>query len=257
VTTRDDHVTRSALVLDSTYVEYLPLDAYKVSLVETNFNRGVLPSSAPYSPSFSTKVHSNFRNEIQVCCYWLGHIAQNAHESTAHRSSLTQYQSGGTNTSRMLPPRIVMSYLNLFSYDSLKKCIYQLEKQQHGHEQLLTYDPESNERSTLLAEQDAISTDAMFIPLLDRELRKIVTFYEHQEKELINDLEDLEKSLLEQEEAGLGLRYYDDVTDDDDDDSLEESLSPERRRQSFSQRRNSVSGRRRRSTSASLLCSTH
>ena len=133
----------------------------------------------------------------------------------------------------------------LFSYDSLKKCIYQLEKQQQGHEQLLTYDPESNERSTLLAEQDVISTDAMFIPLLDRELRKIATFYEHQENELINDLEDLEKSLLEQEDVGLGRRYYDDLTDEDDDDSLDESVSPERRRQpSNHQRRRSVSGRR-------------
>ena len=135
---------------------------------------------------------------------------------------------------------------SLFSYDSLKKCIYQLEKQQHSHEQqLLTYDPESNERSTLLAEQDVTSTDAMFIPLLDRELRKIVTFYEHQEKELINDLEDLEKSLLEQEDIGLGRRYYDDLTDEDDeDDSIEGSLSPGRRRQTSHQRRYSGSGRR-------------
>lgn len=137
---------------------------------------------------------------------------------------------------------------SLFSYDTLKKCIYQLEKQQQGHEQLLTYDPESNERSTLLAEQDVISTDAMFIPLLDRELRKIASFYEHQENELINDLEDLEKSLLEQENVGLGQRYYDDddiVDEDDEDDSLDESLSPERRRQpSNNRRRRSGSGHR-------------
>jgi phosphate transporter len=135
---------------------------------------------------------------------------------------------------------------SLFSYDSLKKCIYQLEKQQQGQEQILTYDPESNERSTLLAEHDVISTDAMFIPLLDRELRKIATFYEHQEKELIDELENLEKSLLEQEDVGLGRRYYDDLTDEDDeDDSLDESLSPERRRQPPNhQRRGSASGRR-------------
>ena len=138
-----------------------------------------------------------------------------------------------------------MRNLITFSYDSLKKCIYQLEKQQHGHEHLLTYDPESNERSTLLAEQDVMSTDTMFIPLLDRELRKIVTFYEHQEKELTNDLEELEKSLLEQEDIGLGRRYYDLTDDDDDDDSLDESLSPERRRRpSNHQRRPSRSGRR-------------
>jgi phosphate transporter len=146
------------------------------------------------------------------------------------------------------------------AYDSLKKCIYKLEKQQHGHEQLLTYDPESNERSTLLAEQDVISTDAMFIPLLDRELRKIATFYEHQEKELLNELKDLDKSLLEQEEGGVGLRYYDDISDEDDDDedSLEESLSPERRRRSSShQRRYSGSGHQCRSKSMYLLSVTH
>lgn len=140
----------------------------------------------------------------------------------------------------------------LFSYDSLKKYIYQLEKQQYGHEQLLTYDPESTERSTLLTQQDVTSTDSIFIPLLDRELNKIVTFYEQQEEELINDLNDLEKSLLEQEEAELG--YYDDdlVDEDDDDESLEESQSPERRRQYYYQRRNSRSSRRRLSISTCL-----
>ncbi|KAF8799051.1 SPX-domain-containing protein [Phlegmacium glaucopus] len=132
------------------------------------------------------------------------------------------------------------------AYDALKKYIYQLEKQQHGHEQLLVYDPESNERSGLLTQQDATSTDSVFIPLLDRELKKLVSFYEHQEKELIDDLEELEKSILEQEEAGLGPGYYDDLTDDDDDDdSLE---SPERRRH---QRRGSRSGYLQRSTTRS------
>lgn len=169
------------------------------------------------------------------------------HESTARRLSLMLYQIGGTNTSRMLPSCTILrkSHHLFFSYDSLKKCIYQLEKQQQGHEQLLTYDPESNERSTLLAEGDVISTDAMFIPLLDRELRKIATFYEHQENELINDLEELEKSLLEQEDGGLGRRYYDLTDEDDEDDSLDESLSPERRRRpSNHQPRRSGSGRR-------------
>ena len=141
---------------------------------------------------------------------------------------------------------------SLHSYDSLKKCIYQLEKQQHGHEHLHAYDIESNEQSTLLTEQDATSTDSMFIPLLDRELTKVAIFYEHQEKELIDELEHLEKCILEQEELGLG-RYYDDFTDDDDDDSIDGSMSPVMRRQSESrQRRVSISGHQRRSTSAYL-----
>lgn len=184
------------------------------------------------------------------------YIVENAHEFTARRLSLTPYQSGATNTSRMLPSWTVMRNLIMFSYDSLKKCIYQLEKQQHSYEQLLTYDPESDERSTLLAGQDA-STDAMFIPLLDRQLRKIVTFYEQQEKELINDLEVLEKSLLEQEDVGLGRRYYDDLTDDDDDDSIEESFSPVGRRQPTNhQRRHSRSGRRLSTSALLTLCRT-
>ena len=69
-----------------------------------------------------------------------------------------------------------------------------------------------------------------------------MTFYEDQEKELVNDLEALEKSLLEQEDAGMGLRYYDDVTDEEEDDEdsfVDEHHSHERRR----------SSNRRRSTS--------
>ena len=90
----------------------------------------------------------------------------------------------------------------------------------------------------------------MFLPLLDRELRKIVTFYEQQAKELINDLEDLEKSLLEQEDVGLGRRYYDLTDEEDEDDSLNESVSPERRRQPSNHRRRRSGSRRRLSTCA-------
>ncbi|KAF8149087.1 SPX domain-containing protein [Crassisporium funariophilum] len=140
------------------------------------------------------------------------------------------------------------------AYDALKKYIYQLEKQQHGHEQLPIYDAESNERSSLLGQQDATHTDNLFIPLLDRELKKIILFYEHQEKELMEDLEDLEKAVVEQEELGLdaGDHYedYDDDNDEEDDDSVSASRSPEGRRQSLSLGRNrklSSSGRPRRS----------
>ena len=93
----------------------------------------------------------------------------------------------------------------------------------------------------------------MFIPLLDRELRKIATFYEHQENELINDLEELEKSLLEQEDVELGRRYYDDLIDEDDeDDSLDES--PERRRQPSNRHRRPSGSGRQWSTCAYLPC---
>ena len=109
----------------------------------------------------------------------------------------------------------------------------------------------------MLTQQDATNTDSVFIPLLDRELKKIAIFYEHQEKELVDDLEDLEKSLLEQEAVGLG-GYYDDFTDeDDDDDSVEESQSPERRRRSSNPQRRSSTGHPRRSTSVYLTRVAH
>lgn len=186
--------------------------------------------------------------------------SKQAHAFTVHLSSLTQYQSGGTNILRTWLP--MDSYakfhtLRPHSYDTLKKYIYQLEKQQHGHEHLFNYDLESNERSVLLTQQDATNTDSVFIPLLDRELKKIAIFYEHQEKELIDDLEDLEKSLLEQEAVGLG-GYYDDFTDeDDDDDSVEESQSPERRRRSSNPQRRSSAGHPRRSTSVYIYPVSH
>ncbi|PPQ83985.1 hypothetical protein CVT25_000531, partial [Psilocybe cyanescens] len=136
------------------------------------------------------------------------------------------------------------------AYDTLKKYIYQLEKQQSGRDLSLSRDLESNERSALLNEADATETDGIFIPLLDRELRKIVTFYEHQSKELFDDLEDLEKDVLLQDEIGLqGGEHYDDYEDqdeEDDNDSISNSRSPDGRRTSVSrQRKLSAAGKRR------------
>ena len=138
-------------------------------------------------------------------------------------------------------------------YDALKKHIYQLEKQQQRNSQLHVVDLESSERSTLLGEQDVTKTDSIFIPLLDRELKKIAAFYEHQEKELLDDLEDLEKDVLLMDELGLvGGDYYEDYTDDDgedDDDSVGSPRSPDLTRRSPSRRRKSSSaGRVRRPT---------
>ncbi|KAJ3518184.1 hypothetical protein NLJ89_g10 [Agrocybe chaxingu] len=123
------------------------------------------------------------------------------------------------------------------AYDALKKYIYQLEKQQAGHEHLLAHDIESNERSSLLRQGDASSTDSLFIPLLDRELKKIVLFYEHQEKELLDDLEELERDVELQEEIGLrgGEHYQDfDEEDEEDDDSISRSPVGTRRRRKSS-----------------------
>ncbi|KAJ6611134.1 SPX domain-containing protein [Mycena sp. CBHHK59/15] len=114
------------------------------------------------------------------------------------------------------------------AYDALKKFIYQAEKTQH--DQSTYHDIESNERTSLV---DRSTTDAVFIPLLDRELKKICAFYDAQEKELMEEVAELEAQVQQQEEAGLaGNHYtdgdYDDEDDDDDDDSL--SRSPQRRR---------------------------
>lgn len=117
-------------------------------------------------------------------------------------------------------------------------------------------DLESTERSTLLGEQDATGTDAIFISLLDQELKKIVAFYEAKEKELLEELEELEKDVLKMDEIGLGGGYhYEDYVDDDDeedDDSIGSPRSPDRARRSLSRHRKSSSaGRVRRHTRSS------
>lgn len=131
------------------------------------------------------------------------------------------------------------------SYDALKKYIYQLEKQQHdlGRSSL---DLEANEREYLIQQTNQNATDALFVPLLDKELKKITLFYESQEKELLDAVTDLEKMVAEQEEAGLDAEshYLDDEfedDDEDDDDELhhsshirDESRSPKRRRRRLS-----------------------
>ncbi|KAF7773130.1 hypothetical protein Agabi119p4_5297 [Agaricus bisporus var. burnettii] len=126
------------------------------------------------------------------------------------------------------------------AYDALKKYIYQLEKKQHARESLtLSYhDLEVGEQSRLIDDGAVASdTDALFVPLLDRELRKITAFYTTQEKEIMNELEELEADVAEKEAAGLDAadRYLQDSEDDEDDDeSVSASHSPERRRRRVS-----------------------
>jgi len=118
-----------------------------------------------------------------------------------------------------------------------------LEKQQ----QTLSdpyHDLESNERTALVGRRSGRPTDSVFIPLLDKELKKVTLFYESQEEELMERLEKLEEEISKQEEQGLeGDHYQDDFEDDEDDD---ESLS----RSPAGQRNSVASGRRRRLSSA-------
>ncbi|KAG5721703.1 hypothetical protein E4T56_gene11189 [Termitomyces sp. T112] len=125
------------------------------------------------------------------------------------------------------------------SYDSLKRYIYQLEKEQHVEGRPYR-DVEANEQDSLLAQS---GTDAVFEPLLNKDLGKIVSFYHAQEKELTDEVAELEELVEKQEEAGLGGddRYFDDPDDDDDDDDESISRSPERRRRQKSSTRRNIS----------------
>ena len=118
-------------------------------------------------------------------------------------------------------------------YDALKKYIYQLEKQQANHEQLVQHDLETGEHSSLLRGHDASATDALFIPLLDKELKKIEFFYEMQEKDFFEELEELVDAVQKQEEADLtGAGHYADIEDEEeeeDDDSISRSPTAPRR----------------------------
>lgn len=139
-----------------------------------------------------------------------------------------------------------------YSYDTLKKYIYQLEKQQHKREPIQRQDLESGEYVSLLSEQQPTETDAAFAPLLDLELKKIISFYETQSKELFDELEELEEAVLQQEELGLlGLSRYEDYSegeDDEDDDSISRSPSRAARRSSV----NRTLSRQRRATLSTL-----
>ena len=115
------------------------------------------------------------------------------------------------------------------SYEALKKCIYQIEKKQISHDHPPTRDIESNEYSFLLGQEDVANTDSVFIPLLDQELRKVVSFYQNQEAELFDELRDLEDAVAHQEEVGLeaGERYLDHDTEEEDDDSITSPTIPD------------------------------
>jgi len=86
-------------------------------------------------------------------------------------------------------------------------------------------------------------TDALFKPLLDAELQKISSFYALQEKQLLQELAELEELVKEQDDIGmLAGRFYqwddDDEEDEDDWHSTERSQDP------------SVSKRRRRASTS-------
>ncbi|KAI0667948.1 Sodium/sulfate symporter [Trametes maxima] len=107
------------------------------------------------------------------------------------------------------------------AYEALKKHVYQLEKQKVGLQESF-HDLEANERTSLIGAvgSDAASTDALFIPLLDRELRKVCLFYETEEQRLSDEVSALQQEIEQQEQNGpyAGHQYMDDEEDPDDED---------------------------------------
>lgn len=112
------------------------------------------------------------------------------------------------------------------AYDVLKRYIYQLEKRQQRPDGIEPsyHDLEANEQTTLVDHTDTSGADSLFKPLLDRELQKIVRFYEAQETELLGELAALEQSITQQDEAGLeaGLNYMVEDEEDEEDDEEDE-----------------------------------
>ncbi|KIO25061.1 hypothetical protein M407DRAFT_15305 [Tulasnella calospora MUT 4182] len=110
------------------------------------------------------------------------------------------------------------------AYSALKKKIYDIEVQTgagDGHHDA--------ERAGLLAGQ-SVSGNDVFIPLLDRELEKIVNFYTHQEKEekeVLDELEEVRQLVEQTEEQGLVAEPYrdDDGTDEDEEDDDDETTN--------------------------------
>ncbi|KAM5544077.1 hypothetical protein V8D89_002263 [Ganoderma adspersum] len=115
------------------------------------------------------------------------------------------------------------------AYEALKKHIYQLEKQKAGLQESY-HDLEANERTSLMSggpsSVDVANTDAFFIPLLDRELRKICVFYETEEQRLTDDLAALQTDIERQEESGpyAGHHYLDEEGDEDDEEDDDSQL---------------------------------
>ncbi|KAK2467241.1 hypothetical protein APHAL10511_000790 [Amanita phalloides] len=123
------------------------------------------------------------------------------------------------------------------AYDTLKRCIYQLEKQLYAT-RITHLDSESAALLHLSSPQDA---DAIFVPLLDRELDKISEFYVTQEKEMAHEFQDIHATVKRLEERGIQHGYRDYLEDEDEDeDEDDESIS------------RSPVGRRRTSSAAAL-----
>ena len=128
--------------------------------------------------------------------------------------------SGGRNTSRAIPTSIFFYiYGNLpSSYAALKKQIYQYEKQ------TTDWGRTGDDVEANVPLMGHSSVNESFTALLDRELNKIKSFYEDQERELLDELDELEKLVASKEADGLSgdPHLVDDDEDEDEDEEEEE-----------------------------------
>ncbi len=108
------------------------------------------------------------------------------------------------------------------AYSNLKKTIYLMEKELPSAPNAAYSDVE-NESSGLLQDAQSTETDRAFVPLLDKELSKIVDFYLAKDAELRADLHNLKDDLerVESEDFDDDSDFARSDDEDDDDDLID------------------------------------
>ncbi|EST08630.1 SPX, N-terminal [Kalmanozyma brasiliensis GHG001] len=109
------------------------------------------------------------------------------------------------------------------SYSNLKKSIYLMEKELPSVPNA-PYSDVENESSGLLQDADSSDTDRAFVPLLDKELDKIVEFYLKKDTELRGDLQQLKEDLERTENEDFEDDSDFGNSDDDEDDDLVDTV---------------------------------
>lgn len=111
------------------------------------------------------------------------------------------------------------------AYDHLKKQVYQLEKE---HQRANTVYPRYQDLEAAHEEAALLSSgglDERFRPSLDHELKKVITFYERQETDVLGRLSAMEEEIRNRESQGLiPEEAY--LSPDSDPDEDEDRLSP-------------------------------
>ncbi|SPC66321.1 probable PHO91 - similarity to Pho87p and Pho90p [Ustilago sp. UG-2017b] len=103
------------------------------------------------------------------------------------------------------------------AYSNLKKAIYIMEKELPSVPNA-PYSDLENESSRLLFNAETSETDRTFVPLLDKELDKIVQFYLQKDAELRRDLQQLKDDVHSTENQDFQDDSDYGVSDEDDDD---------------------------------------